>query len=149
MYHDTKPCELCPWSYDRNKTPCAMFRLSFSLMILQTFTENDILPCLCCCLNTVSLWTPLTNSNPQSPQLCPSELKPKPEHTELSQLLNLSTHSQRYPLKINHAGKPPFQTLASYVSTHAPHSAGSSLETLWHYSRKQMWEWQQSGMMLH
>lgn len=37
--------------------------------------------------------------------------------------------SSAYPLKINHAGKPPSQTLASYVSTHAPHSAGSSLET--------------------
>lgn len=65
----------------------------------------------------------------QTPQLCLREVKPKPECGELSQLLNLSTHPQRYPLKINHTGKPPSQTLASYASTHAPHSAGSSLET--------------------
>lgn len=64
-----------------------------------------------------------------NPQLCPREVKPKPECRELSQLLNLSTHPQHYPLKINHAGKPLSKTLASYVSTHAPHSAGSSLET--------------------
>ncbi|KAK1877573.1 Acryloyl-CoA reductase electron transfer subunit beta, partial [Dissostichus eleginoides] len=60
---------------------------------------------------------------------CPGEVKPKPERRELSQLLNLSTHPQHYPLKINHAGEPPSQTRASYVSTHAPLSAGSSLET--------------------
>ncbi|KAI3359805.1 hypothetical protein L3Q82_014173 [Scortum barcoo] len=41
-----------------------------------------------------------------TPQLCPREVKLKPERRELSQLLNLSTHPQRYPLKINHAGKP-------------------------------------------
>lgn len=62
-------------------------------------------------------------------QLCPREVKPKPERRELSQLLNLSTHPQHYPLKINHAGKLQSQTLALYVSAHAPHSAGSSLET--------------------
>ncbi|KAK2833438.1 hypothetical protein Q5P01_017327 [Channa striata] len=64
-----------------------------------------------------------------NPQLCPREVKPKPERRELSQLLNLSTHPQHYPLKINHAGKPLSKTLASYVSTHAPHSTGTSLET--------------------
>lgn len=71
----------------------------------------------------------LADPAPNPLQLCPREVKPKPERGELSQLLNLSTHSQHYPLKINHAGKPLSQTLASYVSTHAPRSAGSSLET--------------------
>lgn len=88
--------------------------------------ENKILPCLCCCLNTKSLPAPqLLTPNPRQ---CPREVKPKPERRELSQLLNLSTHSQHSPLKINHAGKPRLKP-SPHASTHASHSAGSSLET--------------------
>lgn len=61
------------------------------------------------------------NLPPPPPQLCPGEVKPKPERRELSQLLNLSTHPQQYPLKINDAGKPPSSSSCLIREhTHAP-----------------------------
>lgn len=95
---------------------------------MHTHIEVNILLCLCCCLNTKS-WTPSPQLLTLNPQQCPGEVKPKPEHGELSQLLNLSTHSQRSPLKINHMGKPPCHKPPRRMrATHASRSAGSSAE---------------------
>lgn len=56
-------------------------------------------------------------------------MKPKPECRALSQLLNLSTHTQRSPLKINRGGELlKSEALASFTSTYARGAAGSSSE---------------------
>ena len=89
------------------------------------------------------------------PQPCPREAKPKPECREPSQLLTLSTHPQRYPLKINHAGKPPRPPVSNSrlmcVHTCPPtlHWELFRERRLCRCSRKQMWEWRQPGSMLH
>lgn len=79
--------------------------------------KKNNLPFLFCFLNNpwrAHLSIPTQHNPPLHHQsrLCPREVKSKPECRELSQLLNLSTHPQHYPLKINHTGKPPYPSVS-------------------------------------